>query len=47
MIVQEPTILTTIIDMDKDIEPDTVIVEWQVRSVATNIREVLMNESKS
>ena len=47
MIVQEQTILTTIIDMDKDIEPDTVIVEWQVRSVATNIREVLMNESKS
>lgn len=47
MIVQELIILTTIIDMDKDIEPDTVIVEWQVRSVATNIREVLMNESKS
>ena len=47
MIVQEQIILTTIIDMDKDIEPDTVIVEWQVRSVATNIREVLMNESKS
>ena len=47
MIVQELTILTTIIDMDKDIEPDTVIVEWQVRSVARNIREVLMNESKS
>ena len=47
MIVQEPAILTTIIDMDKDIEPDTVIVEWQVRSVARNIREVLMNESKS
>ena len=47
MIVQEQTILITIIDMDKDIEPDTVIVEWQVRSVARNIREVLMNESKS
>ena len=47
MIVQEQIILTTIIDMDKDIEPDTVIVEWQVRNVATNIREVLMNESKS
>ena len=47
MIVQEQTILTTIIDTDKDIEPDIVIVEWQVRSVATNIREVLMNESKS
>lgn len=47
MIVQEQIILTTIIDMDKDIEPDTVIVEWQVRSVARNIREVLMNESKS
>lgn len=46
MIVQEQIILTTIIDMDKDIEPDTVIVEWQARSVATNIREVLMNESK-
>lgn len=48
MIVQEQIILTTIIDMDKGIEPDTVIVEWQVRSVARNIREVLMNnESKS
>ena len=47
MIVQEQIILTTIIDMDKDIEPDTVIVEWQVRSVAISIREVLMNESKS
>lgn len=47
MIVQEQIILTTIIDMDKDIEPDTVIIEWQVRSVARNIREVLMNESKS
>lgn len=47
MIVQEQIILTTIIDMDKDIEPDTVIAEWQVRSVARNIREVLMNESKS
>ena len=47
MTVPELTILTTIIDTDKDIEPDTVIVEWQVRSVATNIREVLMNESKS
>ena len=46
MIVQEQIILTTIIDMDKDIKPDIVIVEWQVRSVATNIREVLMNESK-
>ena len=47
MIVQEQIILTTIIDMDKDIEPDIVIAEWQVRSVARNIREVLMNESKS
>ena len=47
MTVPEQIILTTIIDMDKDIEPDTVIVEWQVRSVARNIREVLMNESKS
>ena len=47
MIVPEQTILTTIIDMDKDIKPDTVIAEWQVRSVARNIREVLMNESKS
>ena len=47
MTVPELTILTTIIDMDKDIEPNTVIVEWQVRSVARNIREVLMNESKS
>ena len=47
MTVPEQIILTTIIDMDKDIEPDTVIVEWQVRSVATNIREVLINESKS
>ena len=40
MIVQELITLTTIIDMDKDTEPDTVIVEWQVRSVARNIREV-------
>lgn len=47
MIVQEQIILTTIIDMDKDIEPDIVIVEWQVRSVARNIREVFMNESKA
>ena len=47
MTVPEPTILTTIIDTDKDIKPDTVIVEWQVRSVARNIREVLMNENKS
>lgn len=47
MTVPELTILTTIIDMDKDIEPDIVIVEWQVRSVARSIREVLMNESKS
>lgn len=44
MTVPEQTILTTIIDMDRDIEPDTVIVEWQVRSVATNIREVLKRE---
>ena len=40
MIVQEQIILTTIIDTDKYIEPDTVIVEWQVRSVAINIRGV-------
>ena len=47
MTVPEQIILTTIIDMDKDIEPDIVIVGWQVRSVARNIREVLMNEGKS
>ena len=47
MIVQEQIILITIIGMDKDIEPDIVDVEWQVRSVARNIREVLMNENKT
>lgn len=40
MIVQGLITLITITDMDKYIEQDIVIVEWQVRSVARNITEV-------